>query len=315
MTSSFRSTLFGDLDVDLEHDVQIGALTYYGIGGVADALVRPRSADALSILLRRCYNDKIPCRILGKGANLLIDDVGVDGIVIKLDHHCFTTIRFTNEKGVDVLHAMAGADLAKVVMKTVSLGLSGLTAMAGIPATVGGAIRMNAGGLHGCISDSLSTVTCISSRGELATYNKSELTFNYRSCKIAEPLILSASFDLQKCDPIELREEVKENFAWKKSRQPLAEPSAGCVFKNPIGENGERVSAGKLIDDAGLKGTTIGGASVSEHHANFITTSKEATSSDVITLIQTIKDKVLEDTGIILKEEVVIWSRNHEVQR
>ena len=241
--------------------------------------------------------------------------LGVDGIVIKLDHPCFTTIRLTNEDSADVLHAMAGADLAKVVMETVRLGLSGLTAMAGIPATVGGAIRMNAGGLHGCISDSLSTVTCISSRGELRTYNKNELTFNYRSCRIAEPLILSASFDLQKSNPIKLREEVKENFAWKKSRQPLAEPSAGCVFKNPMGENGERISAGKLIDESGLKGTTIGGASVSKHHANFITTAKEATSSDVIALIQTIKDRVLEDTGIILKEEVVIWSRNPEVQR
>jgi len=148
MASEFRSTLLGDLDVDIELDAQLGAMTYYAIGGRADALIRPRSADALSLLLRRCHDDEIPCRILGKGANLLIDDQGVDGLVIKLDHECFTSIRFNREGSVDAMHAMAGADLAKIVMETSKCGLDGLSAMAGIPASIGGAIRMNAGGLY-----------------------------------------------------------------------------------------------------------------------------------------------------------------------
>tara|TARA_B100000959_G_scaffold286814_1_gene367424 strand:- start:2716 stop:3663 length:948 start_codon:yes stop_codon:yes gene_type:complete len=315
MSPSFRSTLLGDLEVDLEIDAKIGAKTYYAIGGTADVLVRPQSANALSILLRRCHDDEIPCRIFGKGANILVDDVGVDGIVVKLDHQCFTTTRFNRENGVDSLHAMCGADVAKIVMETVRRGLDGLTAMAGIPATVGGAIRMNAGGIYGCISDALSTVTCLSNVGELVTYSKNEIIFGYRECRIPEPLILSATFNLHECDPIELRNRVKEIYDWKISRQPLAESSAGCVFKNPQANDGTRISAGKIIDDSGLKGLSIGGASVSEQHANFITTKPDATAHDVIALVNEIKKQVLAQTNIVLQEEIVVWSRNQEVQR
>ena len=315
MPRSFRSTLFGDLDVVVKPDAQIGAMTYFAIGGKADLLVHPLSADALSILLRRCRDDEMPCKILGKGANLLVDDLGVDGIIISLDRPCFTSIRFDCDDNANALHAMAGADLAKVVMETVRRGLDGLIAMAGIPASIGGAIRMNAGGKYGCISDSLSTVTCLTYAGELVTYNKEDIAFGYRSCSIAEPLVLSATFELQKCDPVALREKVKEIFAWKKERQPLAEASAGCIFKNPMSETGKRISAGKLIDSVGLKGTTIGGASVSRQHANFITTTTQATTNDVIQLIREIKTQVFDTTSIILQEEVVIWSRDPEMQR
>ena len=315
MAPSFRSTLLGDLEVDIKLDAQIGAMTYFSIGGRADVLVRPRSADALSILLKRCHDDQISCRILGKGANLLVDDLGVGGLVVKLDHPCFTTTRFNREGDAKTIHAMAGADLAKLVMETVREGLDGLASMTGIPATIGGAIRMNAGGLYGCISDTLSTVTCLSNGGELVTYEKEELSFGYRESRIAEPLILSATFNLQDYDPIKLRERVIEIFAWKASKQPLADASAGCVFKNPTTQDGERISAGKIIDDAGVKGLSVGGASVSMQHANFITTTKEATGNDVITLIQKIKDRIKEHSGINLQEELVIWSRDPEIQR
>ncbi len=315
MAPAFKSTLLDDLEVDVKLDAQIGSLTYFAIGGQADTLVRPRSADALSILLRRCHDDEIPCRILGKGANLLVDDIGVDGIVIKLDHECFTKIRFNREGSIDAMHAMAGADLAKTVIETSRCGLDGLSAVAGIPASIGGAIRMNAGGVYGAISDSLSTVTCLTNVGELITYRKEELGFEYRTNKIVDPIILSATFELQECDPVALRKRVKEIFAWKKSKQPLADSSAGCAFKNPICENGERISAGKIIEDAGLKGLAIGGASVSPLHANFITTNASATGKDVITLMNSVKQQVLEQTNILLHNEVVIWSRDPEVQR
>lgn len=315
MASEFRSTLLDDLDVDIELDAQIGAMTYFAIGGRADALIRPRSANALSLLLRRCHDDEIPCRILGKGANLLVDDQGVDGLVIKLDHECFTSVRFNREGSVDAMHVMAGTDLAKIVMETARCGLEGLSAMAGIPASIGGAIRMNAGGVYGDISDSLSTVTCLTHVGELITYKKSDLAFDYRESKIADPIILSATFELQECDPVALRTRVKEIFAWKKSRQPLADSSAGCAFKNPLDEEGNRVSAGKIIEESGLKGLTIGGSSVSEQHANFITTNAHATGTDVISLMKEIQRVVLEQTGFVLQHEVVIWSRDPEIQR
>lgn len=313
--SRFQSTFLGDLDVEVEFDAKIGAMTYFTVGGRADALVRPRSSDALSILLRRCHEAEIPLRVLGRGANLLVDDIGVDGVVIKLDHENFTKTRFNREGSIEALHTMAGADLATVLMETVRYGLSGLDQMAGIPATFGGAIRMNAGGLYGCIFDSLTTVTCLTDVGELITYDISNITFGYRESRIADPIILCATFELQQCDPISLRNRVKEIFAWKKTRQPLTDSSAGCAFKNPKGENGERISAGKLIDEAGLKGFTIGGASVSERHANFIITQPEATANDVLLLMNEVQTRIFNQTGIPLQRELVVWSRDPEVQR
>lgn len=315
MPARFRSTFFGDLDVDVTFDAAIGTMTHFVVGGQADALVRPRSADALSILLRRCHDSKVPCRVLGNGANLLVDDIGVDGIVIKLDHECFKQTRYHKTDRGDALHAMAGADMATTLMETVRHGLEGLTAMAGIPASFGGAIRMNAGGKFGCISDSLETVTCLSSTGELITHEKNSIRFNYRESRIAEPIILSSTFALNECDPIAIRNKVKEIFSWKKSCQPLSDSSAGCAFKNPLLPDGTRMSAGKLIDNAGLKGFSVGGASISNQHANFIITSANATARNVIDLMQTVRERVEDKTQVHLQNEVVIWSRDHEVVR
>ncbi|MDP7006252.1 MAG: UDP-N-acetylmuramate dehydrogenase [Phycisphaerales bacterium] len=315
MLPKFQSSLLGDLDVDIKLDAQIGAKTYFSVGGRADALIRPKSADSLSILLRRCYEGEIPLRILGKGANLLVDDIGVDGVVVKLDHPCFMQTRYNREESIESLHTMAGADLAETLMDTVRRGLDGLTAITGIPATIGGAIRMNAGGKYGSVSDSISTITCLTNLGELVTYDKSSLHFGYRESRIVDPIILSATFELQPSDPVVIRDRVKEIFAWKKSKQPLADTSAGCAFKNPFSKDGSMMSAGKIIDEVGLKGLTIGGASVSERHANFIVTRPEATARDVLNLMNEIQHRVNECTNILLQREVVVWSRDPEVQR
>jgi UDP-N-acetylmuramate dehydrogenase len=315
MPARFQSTFFGDLEIDVTFDAPIGTMTHFVVGGQAEALVRPRSTDALSVLLRRCHDAQVPFRILGNGANLLVDDIGVDGIVVKLDHDCFKQIRYHTSNNSEALHAMAGADMATTLMETVRNGLDGLTAMSGIPASIGGAIRMNAGGKFGSISDSLETVTCLSSTGELMTLAKKDVHFGYRESRIAEPIILSATFSLEKCDPIPIRDKVKEIFAWKKSCQPLADSSAGCAFKNPLLPDGSRMSAGKLIDNAGLKGLSVGGASISAQHANFIVTNASATARDVINLMQTVCERVEDKTQIHLQNEVVVWSRDPEAMR
>ena len=315
MQTRFRSTFFGDLDVDITFDAQIGAMTHFVVGGHADALVRPRSADALSVLLRRCHESEVPFRVLGNGANLLVDDVGVDGIVVKLDHECFKQTRYNRKKDVQALHAMAGADLASTLMEAVRSGLDGLTAMAGIPASIGGAIRMNAGGKFGCISDSIESITCLTNMGELTTYYMQDAGFGYRESRLPEPIVLSATFVLQPCDPIPLRAKVLEIFAWKRARQPLADSSAGCAFKNPLLADGTRMSAGKLIDNAGLKGLSVGGASVSRQHANFIVTEPSATARHIMELMQKVSERVADKTQIKLQHEVVIWSRDPEVLR
>ena len=129
MPARFRSTFFGDLDVDVTFDAPVGKMTHFVIGGQADALVRPRSADALSLLLRRCHDSQVPFRVLGNGANLLVDDIGIDGIVVKLDHDCFKQTRYHTTDQGEALHAMSGADMATTLMETVRHGLDGLTAM------------------------------------------------------------------------------------------------------------------------------------------------------------------------------------------
>ena len=312
MSVQIQSEFFSDIDADVHFDANIGAMTYFTIGGNVDAFVKPHSIEALSLLLQKCHNASIPFRVLGKGANLLIDDIGVDGVVVKLDHDCFTTSTFNREDSSGTMQSMSGADLSKTVMETARNGLHGLQAMAGIPASIGGAIRMNAGGKYGSISDTLSTITTLTTSGEIVTHQASDLGFEYRKSNISDPIILSATFQLIPDDPIKIREGVKEIFAWKKARQPLADTSAGCAFKNPIDEEGQHISAGELIDDAGLKGFTIGGAQVSMQHANFITTTENGTAKDVLVLMNEIRKRVLDHSGIELQKEVVVWSRDSE---
>jgi UDP-N-acetylmuramate dehydrogenase len=305
-----RSSLFGDLDVEVTADAPLGPMTWYGTGGQADLLLRPRKSDDLAALVKRCRISRTPLRILGAGANLLVADEGVDGIVVKLDQPTFTECKYNPEGEVNAMKAMAGADMAKTLIDAARRGLDGLTQMAGIPATIGGAIRMNAGGAFGCIGDAVRSVTCVTRDGEIVTYPRQEIRFGYRETNIPDPVILSAIFALEPDDPVRVREKVKEIFTFKKSTQPLADHSAGCTFKNPIDPVTEqRVSAGKLIDEAGLKGMSVGGAAVSTQHANFIVCQPGARADDVLRLLELIKARVFEAAGIELEEEVVIWRR------
>lgn len=169
---------------------------------------------------------------------------------------------------------------------------------------------MNAGGAFGSIGDAVDRVTCMTRSGEVVTYPSSELVFDYRRTNIPDPIILSALFKVEPDDPVRLRERVKEIFAYKKSTQPLAENSAGCAFRNPIDPVSEqRISAGKLIDQAGLKGTRVGGASVSTQHANFIITQPGASATHVIELLELVRRRTFEHCGIEMEPEVAIWRR------
>jgi UDP-N-acetylmuramate dehydrogenase len=304
------SSLFGDLDVEVTPDAPIGAMTWYGVGGRADVLVRPRSLSALETLAKRCFRARTPIRVLGGGANLLVADEGVDGIVVRLDHPIFQAVKFNASGEIHHMRAAAGADMPGTLMDLTRRGLEGLSQMAGIPGSIGGGIRMNAGGAYGCIGDAVESVVCITRAGQRVTYPGRELRFEYRKTNIPDPIIVAATFRLREDDPIAVRNRVKEIFEFKKSSQPLAEHSAGCAFKNPIDpETEQRVSAGKLIDAAGLKGFAIGGASVSRRHANFIVVEGGATATHVIQLMDEIRKRVYDSSGIELENEVVVWQR------
>lgn len=312
LTSQGR--LFADLAVDVVPDFPLGAETWFGIGGSADMLVRPRDVESLATLVRRCNEYEVPLRILGNGANLLVADEGVDGVVLRLDHDCFKHVSYNLDGAVELARAMAGADMARTLNETVRRGLSGLQQMAGIPASIGGAIRMNAGGAFGSIGDSVHSIACLNNRGETVTYPASELVMGYRSTNIPDTIIISATFHLQQDNPATLRERVLEIFQYKKSSQPLAESSAGCVFKNPIDPSDpastERISAGALIDRSGLKGHAVGGAEVSTVHGNFLVVNPGARATDLLKLIEEVRDGVRDAEGVELENEVVVWGRD-----
>jgi UDP-N-acetylmuramate dehydrogenase len=269
----WSTSLFADLDVEVELDAPLGVHTWYAIGGKADALVRPRSEDALATLLRRCARNGVRVRTLGAGANLLVDDDGVDGVVIKLDAPCFQELRLNAEGAPGRALVGGGRDLGKTIHETVRASLEGLEPLIGIPATVGGAVRMNAGGKYGAIGDVVESIGLVTPSGERRTYSKDAIGFSYRHTDLPAGTVTWAVLRLVPADTAALRVRLREISAYKASVQPLGDLSAGCMWKNPVIEaTGQRVSAGKLIDEAGLKGTSVGGATVSMQHGNFIIT-------------------------------------------
>ena len=309
--SRSTSTLFVDLDVEVHPDFPLGPETWFGVGGRADILICPRSVEALGTLVRRCHENEIPLRVLGSGANLLVADEGVDGVVVRLNQPAFREVSYNASGAVEAMRAMAGADLARTLNETVRRGLSGLQQVAGIPASIGGALHMNAGGAFGSIGDGVHSVACLNERGETVVYPASELTFEYRQTNLPAGVILWAAFNLQDDDPKRLRERVLEIFSYKKSTQPLADSSAGCTFKNPIDPaTGERTSAGALIDRAGLKGHRLGSAEVSTLHGNFLHIHPGGSAGDLLQLIDAVRDRVASEFAIELSTEVAIWGRS-----
>jgi UDP-N-acetylmuramate dehydrogenase len=224
----------------------------------------------------------------------------VPGVVVRLDSPEFQGIE---ELPDGRLRVGAGCDLMALVRESARRGLAGLECLAGVPGTVGGAVRMNAGGVHGDIGARVAGVQVLGHDGVLREAERRELAFGYRSSELPGLLVTRVDLALEQADPIVVRERVKEYFAQKKRSQPMAEHSAGCCFRNPsVGE-----PAGRLIDRAGLKGTRLGGAEVSKVHANFIVAHAGARADDVAALMERVRAGVLDRFGVELKREVVLW--------
>ncbi|MHC4207753.1 MAG: UDP-N-acetylmuramate dehydrogenase [Planctomycetota bacterium] len=291
--------IFRDLEKIVETNYPLAKHTWYGLGGPADFFIRPESVDQLKDVALRCNENQIRVYVLGFGSNLLISDEGLRAAVIKLDSDKFKKVEFDG----DQVTAWAGADLGKLVRTCVEKGLSGIEALTGIPGSVGGAVRMNAGGSFGDISAAVETVSLMDNQGAVFEKSKPELMFDYRRTNITAKFILNARMKLTEAEPEQIVRTVKEIWIYKKNNQPLNSKNSGCIFKNPRG-----ASAGALIDRAGLKGLQIGGAAVSEKHANFIIADKKCKSRDVLRLIDAIKERVKEQFDTELELEIEIWN-------
>ena len=297
MSTTTQASALADLDF-VQPDAPLARLTWYRIGGPARFLARPPSVDDLAELVRRCAAEKLPLYVLGLGANLLVSDAGVGGVVVRLEGPYWEHVEIDGA----AVTARAGADLQKLLLKTVRAGLSGIETLAGIPATVGGAARMNAGGKYGDFGNAVSALTVMDAAGNVYDRTRDDLIWEYRRVNVAAPLILAATLDLEPDDPDALARRMREVWMFKRNTQPLNTKSAGCIFKNPPGQ-----SAGALIDRSGLKGRRVGGAEVSDKHANFVIAHPGCTSVDVEALIAEIRDLVRERQGVDLEPEVKRW--------
>jgi UDP-N-acetylmuramate dehydrogenase len=290
--------IFSGLEQIVKKDFALAPMTWYGLGGKADYFITPGTVDELKDVMRRCRENSIPVYVLGFGSNLLVSDEGVRGAVVKMAGEELTGSKFDGEW----LTAWGGADLSKLVLACVRKELSGLEGVAGIPGSIGGAVRMNAGGNFGDIGASVESVVLMDYDGNVFERQKPDLEFQYRWTNITAKFILSAKIKLTPAEPDQILRTIKEIWIYKKNSQPLNTKNAGCVFKNPRG-----LSAGALIDRAGLKGKQIGGAQVSEKHANFIVAQPHCASADVLKLINLVRQTVKEQFDIDLELELEIW--------
>lgn len=272
--------------------------TWFQLGGPAEYLAEPRDREELIALVERCHREQVPVRMLGGGSNVLVRDEGVPGMVIRLVEPAFAQVRVEDQ----TLIAAGGAPLSRVITTAVRDGLAGLEMLIGIPGTLGGALHGNAGTHGGDVGQWVTHVKAVTQSGEVVDRTRDDMVFSYRRSSLDELVILEATFELQRDEPEELARRMQKNWILKKQSQPMGHQCAGCVFKNPRG-----VSAAELIDEAGLKGTRIGGAVVSDRHANFIVADPECTAQDVLRLIDLITAQVHERLDVELQRELEVW--------
>jgi UDP-N-acetylmuramate dehydrogenase len=272
--------------------------TWFHLGGPAEFFAEPETVEDLRTLVRRGKEQGLAVRLLGGGSNILVRDEGVAGIVLRLSAPIFNEISVNKR----TITAGGGAKLGLAISTSVREGLAGLEPLVGIPGTIGGALHGNAGSRGGDIGQWTTQATVMTQSGEILTRTGDELVFAYRESSLDELVILGAKFELDQEDPEELTKRMQKQWIIKKAGQPLGHQSAGCIFKNPRG-----MSAGMLIEQAGLKNTRIGGAEVSQRHANFIVADENATSADVLKLIELVRERVEERLGVVLETEIEIW--------
>lgn len=280
--------------------------TTFRAGGPTRYFAEPDGETALFKVLSLCQGEQVPYYILGNGSNLLVSDQGYEGVMIFMGD-AFSEIETIGESKI---RAGAGALLSRIAREAVGASLTGFEFAAGIPGTLGGAVVMNAGAYGGEMKDVLKTVRVMEETGQILELSAEDLDLGYRHSSIPEKkyIVLSAVIQLKSGMAEEIQAQIEELAARRREKQPLEYPSAGSTFKRPAG-----YFAGKLIEDAGLRGFRYGGAQVSEKHCGFVINREQATAEEIRTLCSMVQEKVKELSGIDLECEIKMlgWDESH----
>jgi UDP-N-acetylmuramate dehydrogenase len=276
----------------------LAPFTHLKLGGPAEYLVQPRTRAELSAVVRRCFQERLPLRVLGSGCNLLVRDEGVPGVVLRLADAAFTTVEVKGKLAT----AGAGAAVSALISETARHGLAGLETLVGIRGTVGGALRTNAGDRGGDIGQFVRSVEILDSRGDVQVRDREELRFAPHSSNLDDPVLLTATFALEPDDPDLLVKRMRKAWIARKARQPFSFQAAGRLFQDPPG-----LSAAGLIEQAGLARTHVGGAEISDRDANCVVVHPGATARDVLRLIDLLRSRVQERFHVELELEIAVW--------
>lgn len=270
--------------------------TTFRVGGPADFFVTPKAKEEVRDVVRICKEAGMPYYIIGNGSNLLVSDAGYRGVIVQI----YKEMNEVKVEG-DLVKAQAGALLSGIAAKALGAKLSGFEFASGIPGTIGGACVMNAGAYGGEMKDVLESVTVLTGEGKIIELGRNELELGYRTSVIAKKgyIVLGAVLKLERGDGEKIKTYMDELKEKRVTKQPLEYPSAGSTFKRPEG-----YFAGKLIEDAGLRGFQVGGAQVSEKHCGFVINRDHATAADIMELMRQVQIRVKENSGVDLEPEV-----------
>lgn len=282
----------------LQRNAPLAPFTHLKVGGPAELLAQPRSLDELSALVRRCFEERIPLRVLGCGCNMLVRDEGVTGVVLRLSEPAFTSITVEGTR----VRAGTGASVAALISATTRHNLAGLETLVGIPGTVGGALRTNAGDRGGDMGQFVRLVEVLDSQGQVQVRDRDELRFTEHGSNLDDPVLVNVEFALAPDSSDAIVKRMRKAWIGRKAVQPAVFQSAGRIFKNPRG-----LSASALIEQTGLARTRVGGAEVSDRDANYVIVHPGATSRDVLRLIDLIRAKVQERFNVNLEQEIAVW--------
>jgi UDP-N-acetylmuramate dehydrogenase len=279
-------------------DEPLAPYTYLKLGGPAEWLIQPHSREELSAVVRRCFQARIPLRVLGGGCNILVRDEGVRGAVLRLSEPAFTQVSVEGR----CVRAATGASVSALISQAARHGLAGPEALVGIPGTVGGALRCNAGDRAGDIGQFVRRVEVLDSKGDVQVRERDELRFGHHWSNLDDPVLLTAEFELETDHADAIVKRMRKAWIQRKASQPLSFQAAGRLFQNPRGLN-----AAGLIVQAGLAKTRVGGAELSERDANCVVAHPGATARDVLRLIDLVKSRVQERFGVELELEIAVW--------